>query len=137
MATQQKIISTGVLTLGDKAYGHPVAFDIGFTLTGSTASTGSALSKVASGDYYFTSASWVPVSNTSSLSTVNLYFLQNKGTASFMVAGTSTGGALANPILDPGDFIILAYGTSSLVPPLYVRSMTTSASVATFGGIEL
>lgn len=136
MAAQQKILSTGLITLGDKAFNIPLSFDMTLTVTGSNASTASAPSKNEGGTYTFSSASWQPINGTGSLSTAGLYVLQNKGTASFMVAGTSTGGPISNPVLDPGDFIAIAYGPTSGVPALYVRSITNSASVAAWGGIE-
>src|SRR6266498_4411067 len=121
-APQKKITSQGTITIGDNDYGHSVTFPVNLNITGST--TASYVSNAYSQDLTVTSGSWLSL-NTSSMLSVNLYVIQNKGTASFMIAGTSTGGALTNPILDPGDFMVLSYSSASKVPALYAQALTT------------
>jgi hypothetical protein len=124
MANQ--ITSNGTFTIGDSA-GLRGTFNLSLNLT----MTGSNLALEAAN---VPSGSWKALS-TSSLSDLRYAVFVNSGTQK-IILGASDVGAGISPVLMPGDFCVIPYSGSGVLP-LYAQGYNSStASLLEYGVAE-
>lgn len=124
MANQ--ITSTGTFTIGDSA-GLRGIFNLSLNLT----MTGSNLALEAAN---IPSGSWTGL-RTSSLSDLRYAVFVNNGEQDVLLGASSVGAGL-NPRLRPGDFCVIPYSGSGVLPLYAQGGSSTTASLLEYGVAE-
>jgi hypothetical protein len=133
---QQKQRAVGTLTFGDANYNNVFTRDLSLSITGSQDVSGSPPSKTFGADIIIPSGSFTALGATASLKSVASYYIENAGSSSVQLAGTSAGGAITNPIIAPGDWIRITYFSTQGVPQLWAQPVSGSGTFLVYGGTE-